>query len=510
MITSRDLLQILGISRATLNNYIAQGLVPRPEVKRQAMTPGDRPTTLGYFPDWVLTRMQDILQLKKSGMSLTTIQAKYEKENINDEKKDVQKQVDTVISESILSEKKGLSPPAADSSTVKRDAALKVTPESMDYPAYMIDFHGEVIWLNDLAKEVFFNDKIPERADGRSIFPLLYAWAKSLNVTDRLLLLRYHLHLIQTRFSQDNLSTIQPINAEQHQELLNLYTEVRNPEYDSPDSPSIQNPRRHGDHYRLVSMTFREGVFVLYVPEHGNVDDIVAWLANRDAVIRSLLAQRLPTLTPLAVMVADLQQSIRICSELPAEEYFELINQIWTTLDPIFRRYYGAYGKHTGDGMLYYFFPQPDQNYLLNSMTCAFKIKEAMKRINHEWLQKKQWNNELFMNIGLNSGEEWLGTFKTNNHLELIVLGETINTAARLSDFARYGQIWATKQLIGKLPMQDREKVTYGIQPAGERKNFIGNSFSLVENLVDGPLTGTKLADIQGVAVAEVINFKDD
>jgi len=114
------------------------------------------------------------------------------------------------------------------------------------------------------------------------------------------------------------------------------------------------------------------------------------------------------------------------------------------------------------------------------------------------------------MNIGLNSGEEWLGTFKTNNHLELIVLGETINTAARLSDFARYGQIWATKQLIGKLPMQDREKVTYGIQPAGERKNFIGNSFSLVENLVDGPLTGTKLADIQGVAVAEVINFKDD
>jgi class 3 adenylate cyclase len=246
------------------------------------------------------------------------------------------------------------------------------------------------------------------------------------------------------------------------------------------------------------------------VPEHGNVDDIVAWLANRDAVIRSLLAQRLPTLTPLAVMVADLQQSIRICSELPAEEYFELINQIWTTLDPIFRRYYGAYGKHTGDGMLYYFFPQPDQNYLLNSMTCAFKIKEAMKRINHEWLQKKQWNNELFMNIGLNSGEEWLGTFKTNNHLELIVLGETINTAARLSDFARYGQIWATKQLIGKLPMQDREKVTYGIQPAGERKNFIGNSFSLVENLVDGPLTGTKLADIQGVAVAEVINFKDD
>jgi class 3 adenylate cyclase len=112
------------------------------------------------------------------------------------------------------------------------------------------------------------------------------------------------------------------------------------------------------------------------------------------------------------------------------------------------------------------------------------------------------------MNIGLHSGEEWLGTFKSNTHLELVVLGETINTASRLSDFARYGQIWATKRLIDKLQSHDRNHIEYGIQRQGEHPQFIKNTFSLIENLVGHAIETSKLRDIQGVAVAEVIGYK--
>jgi class 3 adenylate cyclase len=372
----------------------------------------------------------------------------------------------------------------------------------------MINFQGEIIWLNDRVKHDFFNGHIPERSEGRSIFPILFQWAKNNPSHDLTTLLCYHLSLIRSRLHADAFNFIQPLNAEQRQQLGVLLSQVQALNSDMIDDPVITHPEVAEQSFRLVAMTFREGVFVLYVPDNSEVSDIIEWLSHRDSVIRALLAQRLPTLTPLAVMVADLQQSTRICAELPAEEYFALINQIWTSLDPIFRRHYGAYGKHAGDGMLYYFFPQPDQNYLLNAVACAFEIKETMKAINQEWKIKKNWDIDLFMNIGLHSGEEWLGTFKSNTHLELVVLGETINTASRLSDFARYGQIWATKRLIDKLQSHDRNHIEYGIQRQGEHPQFIKNTFSLIENLVGHAIETSKLRDIQGVAVAEVIGYK--
>jgi len=86
MITSIDLLAKTGISRATLNNYIAIYLLPKPEVKRQSLVEGEPPTTLGYFPDWSLERINEISRLKKDGMSMAEIQAHFLGDTIQEKK----------------------------------------------------------------------------------------------------------------------------------------------------------------------------------------------------------------------------------------------------------------------------------------------------------------------------------------------------------------------------------------------------------------------------------------
>jgi DNA-binding transcriptional MerR regulator len=73
MITSKYLLEQTGLSRATLNNYISLGLLPKPLVKRIASEPGANLTTLGYFPDWVVNRIQLIKSLKKQSFSMDAI-----------------------------------------------------------------------------------------------------------------------------------------------------------------------------------------------------------------------------------------------------------------------------------------------------------------------------------------------------------------------------------------------------------------------------------------------------
>ena len=190
-----------------------------------------------------------------------------------------------------------------------------------------------------------------------------------------------------------------------------------------------------------TAVYFREGILIIQAPSAEQDQELIHFLARRDQVIQDLLRQRLPVMTQLAVLVADLQSSVQICSELPPEEYFQLINQIWAELSPILRRYYGTSGKHVGDGVVHYFFPHPETNYLMNALACAHEIRSRMRSLSKEWQIKKNWARELYLNIGVHEGQEWLGTFQAANHIEFAVLGDTINHAARMSDLARNGSI---------------------------------------------------------------------
>ena len=555
MITSKDLLERTGVSRATLNNYIAMNLLPRPEVKRISPAPGEAPTTLGYFPDWAVTRIEDIRSLKQSGMSIDAIKNKLanqpesgaqtvitaNKDKVTEksvtaaqeasaDEHSSNNQSQEIISKEIIKNQyfeglkesstltkerqsaewqtRKVSQSSSPSSKVSQQA-LNLSIEQIDYPAYMINYESHLIWLNEHAKNEFFSDAdIPDRADERSILPALLKWSVNLSDEDKAQFFAAHFEQIKHRLSDQAFAKTTLLLGERDRALMHsVYAEAQAAENKLINSYVVQ---RNGNNYQLKAISFREGVLIVYVPEDQDACKLLDWLAQRDTVIRSLLSKRLPVLTPLAVMVADLQNSVRICSELPPEEYFELINQIWETLNPIFRDYYGAYGKHTGDGMVYYFFPQPDRNHLMNAILCAGKVRDTMKKISHEWAVKKGWTNQLYMNIGLSEGEEWLGTFKTNTNYELVVLGETINIGARLSDFARFGRIWATKNLVSKLSPVERERIEYGIQRKGvDQEVFVENTYAQVGTLheKDDP-RAHKLQDIVSCAVTEIRSIR--
>lgn len=543
MMTSKELLERTGVSRATLNNYIAMNLLPRPEVKRISPAPGEAPTTLGYFPDWAVTRIEEIRRLKQAGLSIEAIRGQLAgqatptstaptqladssldvskqinvntkekiEENIIDHNQSTKQQLksDTLILEEVSDTPQRRKASGINTAPIKPQQSLNVSIDQIDYPAYMINYESHLIWLNDLAKNAFFTDgQIPDRADERSILPALLNWSADLPNQEKQQLFTAHFEQIKHRLSEQAFAkTTLTLTEKDRTWLHSLYANVTITENKLTNSHSVHHPTT--GRYQLISISFREGVLMVYLPEHQDAGELLDWLSQRDTVIRSLLSKRLPVLTPLAVMVADLQNSVRICSELPPEEYFELINQIWETLNPIFREYYGAYGKHTGDGMVYYFFPQPDRNHLMNAILCAGKVRDTMKKISHEWAIKKGWNNQLYMNIGLSEGEEWLGTFKTNTNYELVVLGETINIGARLSDFARFGRIWATKNLVSKLTPAERERIEYGIQRKGiDQEVFIENTYAQVNTLheKDDP-RAYKLQDIT-CAVTEIRAIK--
>lgn len=521
MISSKDLIEQSKISRATLNNYIQLGLLPKPEVRGLSSKTGSGPRLLGYFPASVVHRIDEIRQLKREGLSMDDI-VRYMAEQSEPEQ-DIELSKDTAAHQAARqavaqAREQGVRPgkerSVAGSTTVSTPPqsaiGMSMTLDTLTQPAYMLNYNMELVWFNESARTQLFGiSNLPDLSADRSLFKLLSKSESRLSLLAQRAIAAMNLRFAQVRMPRP---AVEKLLAQADADLLPVLESIEpipvDPQQSVAESTlSIQGDRGPQADYRAYAVYFREGILIALSPITERQDDLISFLSRRDRVIEGLLRKRLPVMTPLAVLVADLQHSVRICSELPPDEYFELINEIWSTMAPILRKYAGTSGKHVGDGIVYYFFPQAESNYLFNVLACASELREAMQKINSAWQFRKRWFTELQLNIGIHEGQEWLGTFQSINHVEFVVLGDTINYASRLSDFARHGAIWATKNLVSKLTPDERSRIEFGVQRHSQEygDRFIPSSYAQIDSLV--PINEAqyeKLRDIGHLAVTEV------
>ncbi len=509
MLTSFEVMQAAKISRATLNNYISQGLLPQPLVKNPEPGTQTRARQIGYFPNDVLTRLDHIRQLKKDGQTMADIaeQLAVLPELVSE--------TGNALSFGLPHQPVTIHNRGSSQHVVSAQSnILRVTIDHIPFPAYMVSYNLEITWYNEEARTELLGDfeSLPADIKDRNVLMYLLKGRLGKNIANHEELLQFYLQLGKGRFSRNELMAV--LNGQFNAPYMQGGETQSKP---CSSGALVQLPlnlrleNNEEVHYNVYASYYREGILLIYHPSYAESDSLLGLLERRDEVIRNLLKKRLPVLTDVAVLVADLQSSVRICNELPPEEYFELINQIWATMEPIFRKYFGTHGKHVGDGMVYYFFPQPDCNYAFNALLCAEEMKATMRKISKEWQLRKNWLNELYLNTGLNEGQEWLGIFHIETKVEFTVLGGTINHAARLSDFARSGSIWATKNLLSKLSSDERKRINFGIrrQDVEGREIFIGSTYSRIAELVDiNTPRYEKLCDIATLPVTELIEIK--
>lgn len=490
MMSSLEVLQASGISRATLNNYITLGLLPKPVVRNPGVDPSTSARQIGYFPKDVIARIERIKLLKKGGTPMANIVHQLAQPGFDGQPQPIAQTSGTAAT-----------PPA--STKIPETGVLRLTVDKLPYPAYMLNYNLELVWYNEEARVSLLGsfEKLPADTKERSVLDFFARGTYGKSLGNRETFRQLHEEMGHERLTS-------AIGTNSNTSFGHTVTDA-SPIREWP--LSLRAVESQSDRFQVYASYFREGILVVFSDETTGHSGLLGMLERRDDVIRNLLKKRLPVLTNMAVMVADLQNSVRICSELPPEEYFELINQIWATMEPIFRHYYGTHGKHVGDGMVYYFFPQPDCNYIYNALKCANQIRDVMRTISKQWQVRKNWLNELFLNTGINEGQEWLGVFHVETKIEFTVLGDTINHAARLSDFARYGSVWATKNLMGKLTAEERNNIRFGVrrQDQEKRELFVNSTYSRISELVD--LTSPrheKLRDISALAVTEILEVQ--
>ena len=448
MLTSKDVMRLTGISRATLNNYIGLGVLPRPSVG-PAASPGERARRIGWFEESVVERIRDVQRLKAEGVPMAEIARRH-----------------------------GGAParPSAPATPIPAQPTAAASPrlslEALPHPAYLVNPNCELEWSNEPARALFGAE-----AARRNVFARLLD-APELRASPEFRgLLAFHLAAVKARLPKAALDAGAPTAAAANLDLLRSLYDEAEPIARRQVARLDETVHVAGARWSLFVAFFREGALFAWTPADAEPDALLDLLARREQVIRDLLRRRPPLVTPLAVLVADLQGAERLKAELPPEDFFALVNDLWSAVEPVVRRRHGVRGKHQGEGVVCFFLPQPDGHYGLNAALCADELRGAMPALERRWRLRRGHDIRLALNVGLDEGREWFGSYQSPAHLEFAALGCARDNATRLAAAAHDGAVLASRRLLAHLPSAERRRLSWGVR----RSDAAGQSWRQAE-----------------------------
>jgi adenylate cyclase len=136
------------------------------------------------------------------------------------------------------------------------------------------------------------------------------------------------------------------------------------------------------------------------------------------------------------VLFADMANSSSMAEKLGPKRFGELLNRYYQDVTNIIFEYGGLIDKYLGDGFMAVFgMNQDDGKPEESAVSAGIEILELIES------RYSGAPDKIDIGIGINSGSIVAGYVSTKERLELSVLGDTVNVAARLESLARPNRI---------------------------------------------------------------------
>jgi adenylate cyclase len=160
----------------------------------------------------------------------------------------------------------------------------------------------------------------------------------------------------------------------------------------------------------------------------------------------------------VTVLFADVRNFTGIAENMPPQELVRVLNLYLSVIIKATLKYGGMVNKFGGDSiMAIWNVPIECQEHAMLATKAAVSAQQALKELQ---------NNELNMpkmefGIGINTGNALAGNMGSADRLEYSVIGDVVNTAARLADVTPGGRVWIgastfelTKDYVGAIPLE--------------------------------------------------------
>ena len=164
------------------------------------------------------------------------------------------------------------------------------------------------------------------------------------------------------------------------------------------------------------------------------------------------------------ILFADLRGFSAIAASHPPQVVWTVLNRCFVAMSEIIVAHHGTIDKFMGDAVMAVFSdpsasPEEDAR---RAVACAAEMQIAMDLLNSE--HSKLHLPELYLGIGMNTGEVIAGRLGSALYSAHTVIGEEVNIAARIEAFCMRGQILisqATFERCGEFAETGEAKEVY-------------------------------------------------
>ncbi len=133
----------------------------------------------------------------------------------------------------------------------------------------------------------------------------------------------------------------------------------------------------------------------------------------------------------LTAFFSDVAGFSSISEQLSASDLVVLLNEYLTEMTDIVMKYEGTVDKFEGDAIIAFFGAPVDfKDHATRTCYAALDMQKRLAELRRIW--KKQGRHELYMRIGINTGEVTVGNMGSETRFDYTMIGDPVNVAARL------------------------------------------------------------------------------
>ena len=131
------------------------------------------------------------------------------------------------------------------------------------------------------------------------------------------------------------------------------------------------------------------------------------------------------------VMFADISGYTSMSEKMDPEEVISIMNDCFRMMGSIVQRYEGTIDKFEGDAIIAFFgAPIILEDHAAKACRACIDMQTRLAELRTKWLAENR--PALKMRIGMNTGSAVVGNMGSRNKMDYTMMGDTVNTAARL------------------------------------------------------------------------------
>jgi len=167
----------------------------------------------------------------------------------------------------------------------------------------------------------------------------------------------------------------------------------------------------------------------------------------------------------ITAMFADIRGFTTISEKMSPKQVIAFLNHYFGDMTDLVFKHNGTLDKFIGDALFAIWgSPLPQQNHALNAVKCAIEIQQRLRTKRRFGMPK------IKLGIGICTGPAVIGNMGSKQRQEFTAIGDTVNTASRLSGLTEGGQIIITESTYNLVKNHAITKKLPSIKVKGKEK----------------------------------------